>query len=247
MVKVKKLKISDVSPNVFNPNRMDDNTFNSLVYSIKEEGEMLQPILVDTDYTIIDGEHRWKASKKAGLTEIMAVVIESEKEYSKLKNISFNMVKGEIDNSAFEELIKDIANTLDASEIAYNIGLDIHEINQITDNIDIDEELDSNIFSSSEEEKNIFDEESESIFESEGDDEILPDDDEDSDDELIEEEYDYSKKKKIMFQMEVEVNKYNEFHGTIRKIKNLKAYKKATTFQITLEAIKMLLKNPRKD
>ena len=73
------LLIDEISPNRFQPRKyFDDNKFEELVASIRENG-VLQPILVqklDTGYELVVGERRWRASKKAGLKKIPAVIRE---------------------------------------------------------------------------------------------------------------------------------------------------------------------------
>ena len=50
-----------VRPNAYNPNRQNDDEFLMLCKSIVEDG-FTDAIIVNTDRTIIDGEHRWTAA-----------------------------------------------------------------------------------------------------------------------------------------------------------------------------------------
>ena len=74
---VQKLKIIDVEPNREQPRRnFDEEALEELSNSIKEYG-VIQPIVVTKKegyYAIIAGERRWRAAKKAGLTEIPAII-----------------------------------------------------------------------------------------------------------------------------------------------------------------------------
>ena len=83
--KVQNLKIIDVEPNREQPRRnFDEEALEELSNSIKEYG-VIQPIIVskkDNYYQIVAGERRWRASKKAGLDEIPAIV----RDYDKQKN-----------------------------------------------------------------------------------------------------------------------------------------------------------------
>ena len=72
------LRIMEVEPNKNQPRKdFSDQALEELSNSIKEHG-LLQPILVrpltNGRYQIIAGERRWRASRKAGLTTIKAVV-----------------------------------------------------------------------------------------------------------------------------------------------------------------------------
>ncbi len=73
------LLIDKISPNRFQPRKyFDDEKLEELVASIQENG-VLQPVVVQKSgdgYELIVGERRWRASKKAGLNKIPAVIRE---------------------------------------------------------------------------------------------------------------------------------------------------------------------------
>lgn len=79
------LKLIEVEPNKNQPRmNFDDEKIEELSNSIKEYG-VIQPIIVtkkDKYYQIVAGERRWRASKKAGLTEIPAII----RDYTEQKN-----------------------------------------------------------------------------------------------------------------------------------------------------------------
>ena len=93
-IKVQELKINEIEPNKAQARKKFDNeSLEELANSIKEYG-VIQPILVakkDNYYEIIAGERRWRASKKAGLEVIPAIVREDDKknnmEISLIENI----------------------------------------------------------------------------------------------------------------------------------------------------------------
>lgn len=78
-VQSKELLIDEISPNRFQPrNYFDDDKLEELVASIRENG-ILQPVVVQksgSGYELIVGERRWRASKKAGLKKIPAMIRE---------------------------------------------------------------------------------------------------------------------------------------------------------------------------
>ena len=90
----KMLKVNEIEPNKEQARKIfDDEALEELASSIKEYG-VIQPIIVakkDGFYEIVAGERRWRASKKAGLTEIPAIVKEDDekrnKEISLIENI----------------------------------------------------------------------------------------------------------------------------------------------------------------
>lgn len=79
---VQNLKVIEVEPNRNQPRKkFDEEALSELAESIKRYG-LIQPIVVtkkEDYYEIIAGERRWRASKKAGLTTIPAIVREDDK------------------------------------------------------------------------------------------------------------------------------------------------------------------------
>lgn len=72
------MKINSVEPNKNQPRKtFDADKIDALAASISEHG-LIQPIVVTEGkngiYTIVAGERRWRAAKKAGLKEIPAVI-----------------------------------------------------------------------------------------------------------------------------------------------------------------------------
>ena len=89
---IQQLKLIDVEPNKAQPRiSFDEESIEELSNSIKEYG-VIQPIIVtkkDDYYQIVAGERRWRASKKAGLTEIPAIV----REYNEQKNNEIALIE----------------------------------------------------------------------------------------------------------------------------------------------------------
>ena len=89
---IQNLKIIDVEPNKDQPRRnFDEESIEELANSIKEYG-VIQPIIVTKQndyYKIVAGERRWRASKKAGITEIPAII----RDYDKQKNSEIALIE----------------------------------------------------------------------------------------------------------------------------------------------------------
>lgn len=89
---IQNLKIIEVEPNREQPRRnFDEESIEELSNSIKEYG-VIQPIIVTKQnnyYQIVAGERRWRASKKAGLSEIPAIV----RNYDKQKNSEIALIE----------------------------------------------------------------------------------------------------------------------------------------------------------
>ena len=83
---VQELKVTEVEPNRNQPRKQfDEEALEELAESIKRYG-LIQPIIVTKKegyYQIVAGERRWRASKKAGLTTIKAIVREDDEKKNK--------------------------------------------------------------------------------------------------------------------------------------------------------------------
>ena len=116
------LKIIDVEPNKNQPRiTFDDEKIEELSNSIKEYG-VIQPIIVTKQndyYQIVAGERRWRASKRAGLTEIPAIV----REYTEQKNKEIAL----IENIQREDL-KPIEKARALKEIIEKYGMKQQEL-----------------------------------------------------------------------------------------------------------------------
>lgn len=88
------LKLNEIEPNKNQARKIfEEEAIADLANSIKEYG-VIQPIIVtkkEDYYEIVAGERRWRASKKAGLDEIPAIVRENDekrnREISLIENI----------------------------------------------------------------------------------------------------------------------------------------------------------------
>ena len=101
---IQNLKIIEVEPNRNQPRKQfDEEALTELSESIKKYG-LIQPIVVtkkDDYYEIIAGERRWRASKKAGLTTIPAIVREDNKKKNQEISLIENIQREDL--NAFEK------------------------------------------------------------------------------------------------------------------------------------------------
>lgn len=111
----KTVPIDSVMPNPFNPNFMDKATFAKEKASIKELG-MLGSIIVrrhivPEHYEILDGEHRWKAAKELGYTEMTVEVITRDvpDQEMKLLTILLNNLRGKDDIFKRAAILKELS------------------------------------------------------------------------------------------------------------------------------------------
>lgn len=121
------MKLNDIEPDINQPRKVfDDEKLDELCESIKEHG-VLQPIIVakkDNYYQIIAGERRWRASKKAGLKTIPAIVREYDekktREVSLIENIQRQDLNAIDTAKAIRELMEN--HDLTQEELAKTLG-----------------------------------------------------------------------------------------------------------------------------
>lgn len=103
---IEELKITLVEPNKNQPRKsFDEEALEELAESIKRYG-IIQPIIVvkkDNFYEIVAGERRWRASKKAGLTHIPAIVREIDERKNKEIALIENVQREDL--NAFEKAV----------------------------------------------------------------------------------------------------------------------------------------------
>ncbi len=121
------LLIDEVFPNHLQPRKnFDDEKFNELERSIREHG-VLQPVIVQkgvNGYELIVGERRWRASKKAGLKIIPAVIREvtdiESLELALIENLNRQDLNPIEEADGYERLAKDFGLTQE--KIAKRMG-----------------------------------------------------------------------------------------------------------------------------
>ena len=101
---LKNLKITDIEPNRDQARKkFDEEALSELAESIKMYG-IIQPIVVtkkDGYYSIIAGERRWRAAKKAGLKEIPAIIREDDVKKNQQISLIENMQREDL--NAYEK------------------------------------------------------------------------------------------------------------------------------------------------
>ena len=122
------LKLIEVEPNKNQPRmNFDDEKIEELANSIKEYG-VIQPIIVTKQkdyYQIVAGERRWRAAKKAGLSEIPSIIRnyteQKNKEVALIENIQREDLNPIEKARALKEIIEKYGMT--QQELADKIGI----------------------------------------------------------------------------------------------------------------------------
>lgn len=121
------LPVSDIRPNPQQPRQhFDEEALASLAESIRELG-LLQPVLVrevDGGYELIAGERRWRASRRAGLSTIPAIIRAADDaamlQQAIVENIQREQLNPLEEAAAYQQLIEDFSLTHD--EVATRVG-----------------------------------------------------------------------------------------------------------------------------
>lgn len=126
---MKDIAIDKIVPNPHQPRKqMDDQALEELVASIKELG-IVQPIMVRPSgevYELVVGERRWRASRKAGLKTIPAIIRTSTNteslEMALVENIQREDLNAIEEALAYRQLIDDF--DISQNDIAKRVGKD---------------------------------------------------------------------------------------------------------------------------
>jgi len=122
--------ISDLNPAVYNPRFISDTEKAKLKRSIMEFG-MVEPIVINSDLTIIGGHQRVVSAREIGWTEVPCIIVNLDKQKEKLLNLALNKITGEWDYNK----LYDILVVLEGDDISL-AGFDTDEIKKIKDLLD---------------------------------------------------------------------------------------------------------------
>ncbi len=121
------IPLDDIDPNPDQPRRMfDDESLAALAESIAEVG-VLQPISVKPvgeRYVIIAGERRWRAARRAGLSEIPAMIREADAEQALTQALVENIQREDLtpleEAAAYRQLLEDFG--MSHEELGTRVG-----------------------------------------------------------------------------------------------------------------------------
>ena len=130
---IKKIPISQIKENSWNPNEIDEFEFSILVQNIKDKRiGYTQPIEVreigKDKYEIVDGAHRLRACKEAGSTEVECVVSNYDDTQAKLETLAKNKLRGTINIVKAANLIAELNKKLTLDDIGGRVGFKKQEL-----------------------------------------------------------------------------------------------------------------------
>lgn len=122
--RLESLSVDVCRPNAWNPNEQTPKEMDMLTRRIREVG-MIAPIQVvpakDKDgteyYTIIGGEHRWRATKSLGYKNIPAIILTEERfqseDLQKFVTMQLNMIGGKLNPEKFVKMYETLTDKYD--------------------------------------------------------------------------------------------------------------------------------------
>ena len=153
---LKTLPVSVLKPAEYNPRKKlkkGDKEYKKIENSIREFG-FADPLVVNSDMTIIGGHQRLTVAIDLGYTEVPCAVVDVDKTREKALNIALNKITGAWDEEMLADLLKDLGDEDFNLEFT---GFDAPEIEQLFSNIydkqvkedefDVDSELKQPVFS----------------------------------------------------------------------------------------------------
>lgn len=131
---LRKIKIADLVPASYNPRKAlkpGDKEYEKIKRSIEEFG-YCEPVIVNSDMTIIGGHQRVTVLKDLGYSEIDCIVIDIDKTKERALNIALNKITGEWN----KELLADLIAELQDSDFDVTFtGFDPPEIEQLMNSV----------------------------------------------------------------------------------------------------------------
>ncbi len=107
---LKVLPVSVLKPATYNPRKKlkpGDKEYEKIKASIEEFG-FADPLVVNSDMTIIGGHQRLTVATQLGYTEVPCAIVNVDKTREKVLNIALNKITGAWDDDLLAELLKDI-------------------------------------------------------------------------------------------------------------------------------------------
>lgn len=128
---VEYLPTDSVKPNQYNPNRQSPHDFELLCKSIAEDG-FTQPIVVQKNTReIVDGEHRWRACKALGYTEVPCVLTEMSPEQMRIATLRHNRARGSEDANMAADVMRELRDMGALEHAQDSLQLDDVEVQRL--------------------------------------------------------------------------------------------------------------------
>ncbi len=148
-MQIQKIKIELLMVAEYNPRVMSEEELENLKESVKSF-DMVEPIIVNKDMTVIGGHQRLKVAKDLGWTEVPCIIVDLDKRREKILNLALNKIVGSWDEEKLTALVREMK---DYPEIKLS-GFDDYELEML--NVQYDLSYNNEEIKSDEELKELF-------------------------------------------------------------------------------------------
>jgi len=129
-IEIKKVDISNIKFDDTNPNQLTDEQMDSLKMTMEKFGYLV-PVILNKDYTVVDGEHRVRVYQDLGKRKIPAYVIDVDSIDLKILRQLMNKLRGEHDKQKDADEFKSIFDAGKLDEFSQLLAKDKSEFEQI--------------------------------------------------------------------------------------------------------------------
>jgi hypothetical protein len=140
-LKVEYVPIDSILPNAFNANRVDPHHMEMLKRSMVEDGFTSPPLVQEKTREIVDGEHRWRAAKELGYTEIPVVFVDFTAEQHRISCLRMNRARGQEDIELTAALFRDLRELGALDQAKDSLLMDDLELQRLMEDTSISEAL----------------------------------------------------------------------------------------------------------
>jgi len=129
---ISNIPIGDLKPAAYNPRKISRQMLRTLKAGIKEF-DLVEPIVVNKDMTIIGGHQRFKACIELGIAEVPCIVLDLPKPKEKALNLALNKITGDWDKKKLEKLLQEI----DSIDFEFT-GFDEDELAKLIEDVNME-------------------------------------------------------------------------------------------------------------
>lgn len=149
VLKIVYVATDSVFPNAYNPNRQSDREFELLLSSMTEDGFTTPVVVQKKTNQIVDGEHRWRAATRLGLTEIPVVFVDMTPEQQRIATLRHNRARGSEDVELTIKILQDLRELGALEQAVTSLHITDRELKVLIDDLPAPEQMAGQTFSPS--------------------------------------------------------------------------------------------------
>ena len=127
-MEIEKIKINKLKPATYNPRQISTKQYKDLKQSIEKFG-LVDPVIVNSDMTVIGGHQRLKICKELKHKEVGCIIMNLSKEEERELNVRLNKNTGEFDIDVLANEF-DIDNLIDWGFKHIDLDINIDKIEE---------------------------------------------------------------------------------------------------------------------